>query len=135
MKLKEELKHHKWLIISLLGLCISFFISIFLITSMYIGKGVKRECNYAKEKYQGDCVQALIKVIQEEKNGFVKRNYAIWALGQMGDKRALPVLKSYYTARIPEKEPYHKGISQYELRKAINLIESGKNISAIVWRK
>jgi len=55
-------------------------------------------------------------------------------LGQLGDNRTLPVLQSYYTGDIPEREPLDKTISQYELKKAINLTSGGFNMSAIIWR-
>jgi HEAT repeat protein len=63
------------------------------------------------------------------------KNEAIWALGQLGDRKALPLLESYETGEsLPERESWSEGISQYELRKAINLLRSGFNISAFFWR-
>jgi hypothetical protein len=46
----------------------------------------------------------------------------------------MPVLKNLYTGDIPERESLYKTISQYELKKAINLTGGGLNISAFVWR-
>jgi len=135
VSLKQELKHHQKLLVFLISISVFFFIFVFVVTSLYIGKAVKRECQSAQARYQGNCVSALIKVLENPQSGFIKRNYAIWALGQLGDKKALPVLKSYYTGEIPAKEPYNIGISQHELKKAINLIENNSNISAIIWRR
>lgn len=113
---------------------VGLFVLVFLITTTWIGVSVKEKCLVAKGKYSGDCVDALVKVVDSEDNSFRERNYAIWALGQLGDKKALGVLNKYYTGIIPEREPYDNGLSQYELKKAINLLESGFNLSAIVWR-
>jgi len=56
---------------------------------------------------------------------FREKNEAIWALGQLANKSSLPILRKHYTGKIPNKEPYDKNISQYELKKAINWCEKG----------
>ena len=111
-----------------------------------IGYDVKSHCQEAKREYptssrfsrdfegQVDCVEALISVLNDKSKGFRVRNSAIWALGQFGDSRALPVLEEYYTGNIPPREPLDKTISQYELKKAINLAKGGFNITAVFWR-
>lgn len=112
----------------------SIFLLFFFITSVWIGYEAKSLCQNAKWQYGGDCVQALITQLDDEHQGFRARNHAIWALGQLGDSRALPVLKSYYTGNIPDREPLDEVISQYELKKAVNLTNGGVNITAIFWR-
>ena len=107
---------------------------IFVITCVWIGFDVKTQCQNAKNEYKGDCVEALINLVKDDDRGFKVRNDAIWALGQLGDRRALPILERLYTGDIPEREPLDKTISQYELKKAINLASGGKNITAIFWR-
>ena len=72
---------------------------------------------------------------KNEDEDFRTRNYAIWSLGQLGDKQALPALEKFYTGNIPEREPYDEGISQYELKKAIALLQGGANVTAVVWRR
>lgn len=119
-----------WLVLG-----VGFFVLIFLITSTWIGVSVKQRCTRAEGKYGGDCVEAMVELVQDEEESYRERNYAIWALGQLGDKRALPVLEGKYTGVIPEREPYDEGISQYELKKAIKWMSGGVNISAMVWRK
>lgn len=117
-----------------LGLVIVLFLFVFLITSTWIGLGVRERCKMARQKYGGECVESLILFLNDESNDFRSRNSSIWALGQIGDNRALPILRKYFTGNIPNREPIDKTISQYELKKAINLIESGFNLSAFVWR-
>lgn len=110
-------------------------ILIFLITSTWIGVDVKERCLVAQGKYSGDCVEALIRVVESDENTYRERNYAIWALGQLGDSRARPVLADLYAGNIPEREPYDEGISQYELKKALAQIDEGVNITRIIWAR
>lgn len=112
----------------------SVFLLFFVITSTWIGYDVKQQCQDAKREYGGDCVSALTSLVNDDSRGYRVRNYAIWALGQIGNKKALPVLESYYTGKIPDREPLDETISQYELKKAINLAKGGVNITAIFWR-
>jgi len=107
-----------------------FYVSI----SLFIGNSVKTNCIKAKKEYYGDCVTALIKLLNDETKDFKSRNSAIWTLGQLGDQRALFFLEKFYSGNIPSRESLGKSISQYELRKAINLIDEDFNISAIIWR-
>ena len=113
---------------------LSIIILFFFILGTWIGYDAKTICQNAKRTYEGDCIESLISLLKDEKQGYRERNNAIWALGQFGDTRALPVLKSYYTGNIPDREPLDKTISQYELKKAVNLAGGGTNISAFIWR-
>jgi len=110
------------------------FLLFFIIVCAWIGYEVKDLCLEAGREYQGDCVESLTALLGDESKGFRMKNEAIWALGQLGDRRALPVLQSYYTGVIPEREPLDKSISQYELKKAINLAGGGFNITAMIMR-
>lgn len=116
------------------AISISIFLLFFFIGSVWIGHDAKSLCQNAKWQYGGDCVEALITQLNDKNQGFRTRNHAIWALGQLGDNRALPVLQSYYTGNIPDKEPLDGVISQYELKKAINLTNGGMNITAFIWK-
>jgi len=110
------------------------FILFFLATSYIIGESVKKLCFEAKSQYSGDCPKALISLLNDHNQSFNKRNQAIWALGQLGDSRALKPLQKYYTGVLLKKESLHQTISQYELKKAINLTSGGINIAAWAWR-
>jgi len=113
---------------------IGIFLLFFVICCTWIGYEVKSQCQEAKREYSGECVSALIHVLNDENKDFRTRNDAIWALGQLGDSRAYPILKKYYTGNIPQREPLNTMISQYELRKAVNLTSGGVNITAFIWR-
>lgn len=129
-----KIKNLKNKLLYLFAIGISMFIFFFVITCSWIGFSVKDHCQEAQGQYSGDCVEALVSMFEDEAQDFGDRNSAIWALGQLGDKRALPVLERYYTGDIPDREPWHETLSQYELKKAINLTSGGLNISAFMWR-
>lgn len=112
----------------------SIFLLFFVICCAWIGYDVKAQCQAAKSQYGKDCVESLILLLDDNNQPYRSRNSAIWALGQLGDKRALKVLNKYYTGKIPNREPLAKTISQYELKKAIELAEGGLNITAFFWR-
>lgn len=116
------------------GVGISIFFLFFFIGCSWIGYEVKSQCQDAKREYGGDCVEALTKQLEDEGKGFKARNDAIWVLGQLGDRRALPALNDLYTGIIPARESLYKTISQYELKKAIKLAHGGANITAFIWR-
>lgn len=118
----------------IIGVGVLLFLFVFFITCTWIGYGVEKTCVSAQNRYGSKCVDALMSQIADESSQSGK-NSAIWALGQLGDKRALPFLEKYDTGqKLPSREKWEEGISQYELRKAIKLLKSDLNISAWVWR-
>jgi len=129
-----KLKNIKQTILYLAAVGFSIFLLVFFISCVWIGYSAKDTCQDAQAAYGGDCVEALISLLEDENRSYRARNNAIWALGQFGDSRALPVLEKYYTRNIPNREPLNGAISQYELKKAIKLARGGTNLSAFIWR-
>ena len=114
---------------------ISLFVLFFVISCVWIGYEVKDRCKQAQQDYGNTtCSQALTSLLQDETRSFASRNSAIWTLGQLGNPESLPVLENFYTGNIPDREPINGGISQYELKKAINLTGGGLNLTAPFWR-
>ena len=130
--MKKLLNKNFIVLVISLGLALAVF--IFLISVNIIGSSVKAKCQLAKEKYGDSCLESLIAWLDDESNSYKSRNEAIWALGELGDEAALPVLEKYYTGQIPDREPLAAGISQYELKKAVNLASGGFNATAFFWR-
>jgi len=128
-----EIAMKKWIGIGVLGFFI-IGVLIFIITSLWIGSDVRRYCKNAKKLYEGDCVTALSEMVDDASMPFRDRNHAIWALGQIGNPKALQYITKYYTGKVPEKESPDTSLSQYEMIKAIKLMQGGVNISAIIWR-
>lgn len=129
-----KINHLKEKIIYLFAIALSVFLLLIFIMCTWIGYEVKDLCYEAKGQYGGDCVESLQAQLNDEKQGFGARNSAIWALGQLGDTRALATLESYYTGIIPDREPLNVTISQYELKKAIKLSSGANNVAALFWR-
>jgi len=130
-----KIKMTKETLMYLFAIGLSIFLLFFFITTIWIGHEAKRLCQEAQWEYHTtDCVEALIATLDDENQGYRTRNHAIWALGQFGDSRALPVLQKYYTGTIPDKESLNNVISQYELKKAIILAGGGVNLTAPFWR-
>lgn len=99
---------------------------------MKIGVGVKEISAEAIQEFSGDNIEALMAYVDSEKHTLKKRNRAVWALGKIGDVRALPVLEKYYTGQPCNHIRY---LCQYELKKAIKLCKGGINITRWTWRR
>lgn len=134
MKSKNNKLLPKKLATSILIGLIFILLFALVLTGRIIGRQVDAICQVGQSKFPGDCPSTLMALLADEKSSFQTRNTAIWGLGQLGDIRAIPVLKKYFTGNIPRQESLDDAISQYELKKAINLLENGFNITAIVWR-
>ena len=123
----------KWILIVLL-VCV---VGIVLL-SLWIELGVKKVCAEATKKYPGDKVEALMMSVETEEYGYNAHrykvnNYAFWALGQLGDKRALPFLKKLATGQPCDHET---NLCQGEINKAIHKLETGGfNLPAFLFRR
>ena len=109
-------------------ICFAFLFIAFLWVCFDIRSGVKKISAEATQQYPGDRVEALIAYVKSDDHNLRQRNFAVWALGQIGDKRALPVLKQFYTGGPCDHDHY---LCQYELQKAIKLCEG--NFNATAW--
>ena len=96
-----------------------------------IGSGVHAASEAALVEHPGDRVLALMSYVESPNHTLRERNRAVWALGQLGDARALPVLEEHVTGKDCEHD---RLLCQYELRKAIRLCRGATNIAAFVWR-
>lgn len=123
----------KRLLLYLLGIGITFCIFIFLLSINLIGHSVKEKCKIAQDRYKGDCVEALISYLDDENNGFYSRNSAIWTLGQLGDKRAMSILKKYHTGYNGERIDRSKELAQLEIERAIGYMEGNWNMTKFFW--
>ena len=97
--------------ILLKGIPIVLFVCVvgIILLSLWIELGVKKVCAEATQKYPGDKVEALMMSVETEEHGYdahrySENNHAFWALGQLGDKRALPFLKKLSTGQPCDHE-------------------------------
>jgi len=98
---------------------------------------LKRTCEMATRQYPGDKVDALTMSVRTEPYGYNAHRYdtnnrLVWALGQLGDRRALPFLQSLVTGEPCDHET---NLCQGEIAKAIAKLEGGEfNLPAFLWR-
>jgi hypothetical protein len=108
-----------------------------LALSFSIELGVKRVCERATRAYPGDKADALIMSVKSDVHGYSAQlyranNYALWALGQLGDQRALPFLRNLATGQPCDHET---NLCQGEIQKAIQKLErNGFNLPKFLWR-
>ena len=104
--------------------CLVLLSVSYVLVCLFIGADVKAMCAEAMREYPGDRVEAVIAYVESESHSLKKRNKAVWALGYLGDKRVLPVLKKHFTGPPCDHDKY---LCQGELGKAIKKCEGGLN--------
>jgi hypothetical protein len=108
-----------------------------ILLSLSIELGVKKICEMATQEYPGDKVEALIMFVESTENGYnahrySANNHAFWALGQLGDKRALPFLRNLLTGEPCDHET---NLCQGEIQEAIQKLERNQfNLPKFLWR-
>lgn len=103
-----------------------FLVIVLVLAAGAVGAGywgiqsaVRGAVDLAQEKHPhaGDDAAALAAYVDASQHPFEKRNRAVWALGRLGDAKALPTLKRHFDGKPCDHE---KRLCQYELAKAIN---------------
>ena len=87
-------------------------------SSWLIAEGVQAVTEAALRAHPGDRVLALVAYVDSPTHTLRERNRAVWALGRVGDPRALPILEKHFTGDTCD---HARRLCQYELRKAIEL--------------
>ena len=126
--MRDYLKKHGWKI-GLAG--IGLPVAVYLVLCISIGMGVNGAVSDAQARYPGDPVSSLISVAASEDESYPDRNRAVWALGQLGSSRALPILRALESGEPCDHE---SALCRHELEKAIEGCSGGTNIGAVVWR-
>ena len=115
------------------GIFAVFFIVLFLVIAvpelmvaeLMIGPAVKSFSQTAQAQFPGKRIEALMAMVDCESCSLRDRNNAVWALGQLDDARALPVLEKYHTGaksvylspdtlRIALRHLRHQDINRFE---------------------
>ena len=136
MTLKSKSRFRKILLRAILAVLIVFVVVIISL-SLWIELELKKICETATQKYPGDKVEALMMSVETKKYGldvhlYKVNNEFIWAMGQLGDKSALPFLKSLSTGKPCDHET---NLCQEEIQEAIQKLESNKfNLPKFLWR-
>lgn len=133
LRARTPWKARRWLRLitrgSLIGLVL---IAAFAVgTTWVIESAVHAASEAALAERPGDPVTALMAYVESPAHTLQARNRAVWALGQLADARALPVLEKHVTGRPCEHD---RALCQYELSKAIRLCRGTPNVLASIWR-
>lgn len=115
----------------LLLIPLAVVLAVYVGIGVWIGNDVRAVSRAAQARCQGAPVVALCALAADPEVGHDLRNRAVWALGQLGDPAALPVLEPLYTGAACAHDG---GLCQHELRKAIIACRGGLNLTALVWR-
>ena len=108
--------------------CLAFLLAAFVMICFSIRSSVKEISAEATQQYPGDRIEALTAYVDSENKSLRQRNRAVWALGQIGDERALPTLEKSYTGGPCDHD---SRLCQGELQKAIKACKGGLN--ATTW--
>lgn len=110
---------------------------VIILFSLWIELHLKKICAMAIQKYPGDKVEALMMIVETKENTYradiySANNHTFWALGQLGDKRALPFLKNLLT---DEPCDHETNLCQGEIKEAIQKLEKNQfNLPKFLWR-
>ena len=108
-------------------ICFTFLLVGYLCICFSIRSSVKEISAMAVREFPGDRIVALMTYVDSKSYSLRQRNRAVWALGQIGDKRALAILEKFYTGGPCD----HDGrLCQGELQKAIKLCKGSLNATA-----
>ena len=107
--------------------CLALLLILFVMVSWSIRSSVKSICAEATQEHAGDRIEALMAYVNSEDHTLRERNHAVWALGQIGDERALPALERFYTGQPCNHDT---SLCHRELGKAIKLCKGGLNLTA-----
>lgn len=125
--LKRVSKIVSWI----LAIVVGILLVAYLVVSLMIGWGINKESQSAMARFSGDRIEALMTLVDCQDCKLEDRNHAVWALGQLKDRRALPVLYKYRTG----KPCIHSTtICQYVLEDAIRWAEGNSYMLPQLWR-
>jgi HEAT repeat protein len=102
-----------------------------VITGVVIGHQVRRAVAAAQASEPGDPVEALLAVATSPRYDVAVRDRAVWALGQLGDDRALASLTELAAGADCD---HTNGLCRYGLDKAVALCAGAPNPAATIWR-
>ena len=108
-------------------ICFAFLFVGYVYICFSIRSSVKEISAQAVQQYPGDRVEALMTYVASDKHSLRQRNRSVWALGQIGDEQALPVLEKYRTGQPCD---HSSQLCQREIGKAIKLCKGSFNATA-----
>jgi hypothetical protein len=115
-------------VLFIIGISLTVILFCFILAMrIWIGHDIKERISIAKQQYSGTAEDALIAYLLDTTHPpYNRSDVAIWTLGQIRSKKALPILKELYKNDPQGKTcKYHHDtvLCQYEIHKAIVSIE------------
>ena len=108
-------------------ICFTLLLVAFLCICFSIRSSVKEISAQATQEYPGDRVEALMTYVESKNHSLRQRNRSVWALGQIGDRRALPLLEKSWTGKPCD---HSSTLCQREVGKAIKQCKGSFNATA-----
>ncbi len=120
-------------IIGALALILIGLFAMVMVVELQIGMGVRSFSQTAQAQFPGKRVEALMAMVECRSCSLLDKNHAVWALGQLDDPRALPVLEKYYAGA---KGYQPNDLSQDRLRIALRHLrhEDSNRLESVLWR-
>lgn len=97
-----------------------------------IGADVGDVLQTGRRSFPGNGTDVLVAMLNSNATTLLDRNRAIWAIGQLGDRQALPQLEGLVTGAPCD---HAAAVCQYELRKAIRQCRGSINITRWAWKR
>lgn len=117
---KMKNKKLKRLIMRTVIIVFACLLSTYAGLRIWIWGDAKQFAKQAVEHFNTDRTSALILYLDSNEYTFKEKNKAVWAMGVLKEKNALPKLEMMYTG---EECNHDSAICQYELYKAIHKIK------------
>jgi HEAT repeat protein len=108
-------------------ICFTLLLVGYVSICFSIRHSVKQISAQALQEYPGDRIEALMAYVESENHSLRQRNRAVWALGQIGDSRALLTLEKFRTGKPCD---HSSQLCQREIGKAIEGCEGSFNATA-----
>lgn len=100
-----------------------FIVAVISFYSIY--SSVKEKCESAVQEFGEDCVGSLAEVVKSADHTYVEKNGAVWAIGQIADKKALPFLHELAETASYKDCNLSQNICGFEVQKAIKWCTKG----------
>ncbi len=102
---------------------------LLLWSTYYVERNVQGVRKTASALYPGEPIDAVISLAQREAPSAKERAKALWALGQLGDRKALGFLRTHYGDKTEDN------LCAYEAQFAIKKLEKNSfNLPGFLWR-
>ena len=114
---KTKLKTYLNVFIKVILVFVITAIGFYIIICCSIAGSVNSISREAIGEYGLNRIDSLIAYVDSNEHSLRKRNSAVWALGQIGDKHAISILKKYYASG---RCCHNTNLCQHELKKALD---------------